>query len=385
MASQLDKHTDSRPLGPSSPAASVYPRVIQNVLEAAVSAGILEQVAAGALANRFGIGRGSSSGKSPRLPESIPLALFEAIATLARSDHGIGALLALHADQRAFGVVGEAVLQSPSLADAYNRISRYSRLLHQSMTVTVTLSTSRFVVDCAFTSAGREPLTRAQAASSLWTMTNLAQVAQRTFGQHLLPQLTELSCSAPTDQAAIRDIFGPKVRFDAPRCRLTFSRHDVEMVRRPLKDSVLTYLDALAERDLGEVPPLLDIVEVVAVELRRGLVGCVPTIGEIACSLGLSQRTLQRRIREQGANFAGIVDSVRKSRAKELLAEDALPMSEIAYRLGYSEQASFSRAARRWFGVSPRHLVQDIKALAGTSPGLNGWARFHRPDGRGAP
>ncbi|GAA4826155.1 AraC family transcriptional regulator ligand-binding domain-containing protein [Nocardioides caeni] len=74
----------------------------------------------------------------------------------------------------------------------------------------------------------------------------------------------------------------------------------------------------------------------------------------VAAGLGLSERTLRRRLGESGASYRSVVDDVRRQRADELLADDTLTVADIALRLGYAEATSFGAAYRRWTGRTPR-------------------------------
>ena len=75
---------------------------------------------------------------------------------------------------------------------------------------------------------------------------------------------------------------------------------------------------------------------------------------DIAAQMGLTSWSQQRRLRDQGLTFSGVVDKLRCELATHYLAQQQLPISDLAPLLGYSEASAFSRAFRRWFGVSPR-------------------------------
>lgn len=340
----------------SSPGASVSHQLVHAVLDAAVAAGVAKRTMAAALRTRLETGMDVAAGRMQRLPERTLLAVWEAIVGLGRGDHGVGALLALHADDRAFGVVGEALRQSPTLLGAYEHIARYARLVHQGVTITIDTSSRSISVNYALAGTGCEPVTGARAAGMLWAIGNIALVPRRSFGATLTPRAAYFSCPSPAGSSHMREVFGPNISFGAPTSRLVFARREVADVRRPAEAGVLAYLNALAERDLGDLPPVHDIVAVVTVELRRGLIGGAVSIETVARALGLSSRTLQRRIAEAGSSFADVLDEVRKARARELIAEGGRAMGEIAYMLGYSELAAFSRASRRWFGVAPSKI-----------------------------
>lgn len=74
---------------------------------------------------------------------------------------------------------------------------------------------------------------------------------------------------------------------------------------------------------------------------------------DIAALLNTSERTLKRRLQNEGASFRDISNAVRKARAQALVAEGRLPMKEIAQTLGFSDLSSFSQAYKRWTGSAP--------------------------------
>jgi AraC-like DNA-binding protein len=82
--------------------------------------------------------------------------------------------------------------------------------------------------------------------------------------------------------------------------------------------------------------------------------GFFPDIDYVAEKLGMSTRTLRRRLKEEGSNYRALLDEIRFGLAKEYLGKTNLPMEEICGLLGYSEAGNFSHAFRRWSGQSPR-------------------------------
>ncbi|HVK77274.1 MAG TPA: helix-turn-helix transcriptional regulator [Kofleriaceae bacterium] len=78
----------------------------------------------------------------------------------------------------------------------------------------------------------------------------------------------------------------------------------------------------------------------------------------VARRLGMSERTLQRRLKDEGTTFAVLVDEVRTDLARMYLADDRLAVYEVAFLLGFSEPSAFNRAFKRWLGTSPREYRQ---------------------------
>jgi AraC-like DNA-binding protein len=88
-----------------------------------------------------------------------------------------------------------------------------------------------------------------------------------------------------------------------------------------------------------------------------------PEQGAVARPLGLSERTLQRRLRDEGTTFGALVDDVRLELARMYLGDPELAIFEVAFLLGYSEPSAFNRAFRRWTGASPSEHRRATGAL----------------------
>ena len=78
-----------------------------------------------------------------------------------------------------------------------------------------------------------------------------------------------------------------------------------------------------------------------------------PTQADIASTLGMSLRNLQRKLSEQGTSFKDILEQTRRKLALEYIEQRHLTLGEIAYLVGFSSAANFNRAFKRWTGVSP--------------------------------
>lgn len=129
--------------------------------------------------------------------------------------------------------------------------------------------------------------------------------------------------------------------------------------RMPASDPTLLIVMQDAIRQLNtQEKTLPNIVDDTIVQVRNQLLSGEPVMEVVAEKMGLSSYSLQRRLRDQGVSFTVIVDKTRCELATHYLLQHHLPISELAPLLGYSEASAFSRAFRRWFGISPRQWRQ---------------------------
>jgi AraC-like DNA-binding protein len=89
-----------------------------------------------------------------------------------------------------------------------------------------------------------------------------------------------------------------------------------------------------------------DYLEVVPLNTKTSLT-------QAAQTMHVSERTLKRRLQEEGVSFRGLVAEIRARRAQTLMADDSLSLTDIAARMGFSDPSSFSQVFKRWFGHAP--------------------------------
>jgi AraC-like DNA-binding protein len=142
------------------------------------------------------------------------------------------------------------------------------------------------------------------------------------------------------------------------RNALVFSRQcwNAPLPRRDdyLKRTLRRHADHLLAQ--SEAAAKLGLADRVRAELLRSARLGLPSLEEVARSLGMGARTLQRQLREEGTTYAGIMENARANLASEYLTDDRLSIGEVAYLLGFSEPSAFSRAFRRWTGTSPQEF-----------------------------
>jgi AraC-like DNA-binding protein len=156
--------------------------------------------------------------------------------------------------------------------------------------------------------------------------------------------------------------FGCPVRFKAGRDALVFRNSDLDLPFVTHNAELLTAIGAHLESELQERNASADIGDQVKRALKRSLAGKRPTLQHTAREMGMSVRTLQRRLADAGFTFHQLVEGARRELARHYLTHSAAELSEIAYLLGYEHANSFFRAFCAWEGTSPgewraRHIA----------------------------
>lgn len=156
----------------------------------------------------------------------------------------------------------------------------------------------------------------------------------------------------PAHWRLYRDYFHMEVRFEAEQDALTLP---IELLARlsPLADremfeASVRRLEQLEERLSGDGLVAARVVDLLASSSDAGL-----AMKAVAKRLGVSPRTLFRRLDDSGVSYRELRDAHRRRRAEALLTTTALTMGEIAARLGYEDASNFARACHRWFGCAP--------------------------------
>jgi AraC-like DNA-binding protein len=150
-----------------------------------------------------------------------------------------------------------------------------------------------------------------------------------------------------------QQVLGCPVRFERDHMGLRFDDDALEAPARRHDPKLFRLLESHAERLLAETPATATFRErvrhVVVQRLREG----EPSVSVVAEALATSERSLQRRLQEEGVSFREVVDEARHKLALLYLGDRSLSLTDVACLLGYSEAAAFTRAFKRWTGSAP--------------------------------
>lgn len=248
-----------------------------------------------------------------------------------------------------FDVVGYAMMSCPNLLASLECLVRYLRIVSDAATVLLHEDPEGYSVELQLF-GGEKPVPRQRFEFDMLTFLSfLHWIAGREFS----PLLVEFTYPAPADSQAFRDAFQSELRFNAPANRMLLDPADLALPL-PTYNPTLSKLHA---QFAGEYLKRLDdektgcrVQELIIRKLPSG----EPKREDIAGALCMGDRTLHRRLQEEGTSFHQILDDTRRELAQRYLEQKRLTIAEMAYMLGFADQGTFFRVCKRWFGVSPK-------------------------------
>lgn len=171
-------------------------------------------------------------------------------------------------------------------------------------------------------------------------------------GPDWAPSAVEVAHGPPRRVAPYRASFSAPITFNAPRTALVFPKRLLDRGMDGARSTERKRLARLVADIEASAPPT--VTEYVARALVRMVVDAPPSEARLARMLGISQRTLRRRLAIEGTTVSALLAEVRGQIACHLLAETTMPVNAIASTLSYAGPGIFSRAFKRWTGRTPR-------------------------------
>lgn len=284
-----------------------------------------------------------------RMPLAVEERLWDRAAELS-GDPLFGLRAAAAIRPGAFDVLDYAVRTAPDLRSALQRLARYNRLVHDLATFEVIPDGAAVRIVHRFDGTGERPCRQA----AEFTLASLVVVASQISAQPVQVLAVEFAHPAAGDAEAFRAVFGVVPRFEAAVSCLTLA---ADLLDRPVPaaDPALSRIvTAHAEQLLcAHVPVHEGVAAQVRRQLAEGMASGPMTLKQIAHRLHLSERSLQRRLDDEGTRFTELVDEVRRELALRYVADERLALGEVAYLLGFAEPSPFHRAFKRWTGTTP--------------------------------
>jgi AraC-like DNA-binding protein len=289
-----------------------------------------------------------------RIHVRAQIAFLELVARVLQ-DKWLGFHLAREVDLREFGSFYYLLASSSRLGDAFECVSRYSMVVNDGLKV----ASGPRMPSLDFEYIGVER--HADIHQIEFWVTYLLRASRALTGRELVPSSVNFLHHREGDVAEMQRYYGCPPKFGSIRDAITFDPLEAELPNVSadpfLHRFLLEYYEDAIVRSQSRQSSLRTRVEnAITSRLPNG----TAIIGNIASDLGMSSRTLSRRLAEEGSTFSSILDDLRSSLANRYLQNNELSISQIAWLLGYTEVSSFAHAFQRWTGRSPTMARRQI-------------------------
>ncbi len=184
---------------------------------------------------------------------------------------------------------------------------------------------------------------------AMHTLASLSSFVRQILGLDFRMLRVELALPRPGTAAEYERFFGTRVEFDAPAHRLVFP--DQPCGVRTAEPGVLARMRELLSETAG-ARVCRDVGAAVAQIIRRSDTAA-PPLGQVAAALNLSERSLRRRLSEEGIGYRALVAEEQRRRTLALVRSSSVSMEDVAAQAGYSSARSLRRAVHRWTGGGP--------------------------------
>jgi len=252
-----------------------------------------------------------------------------------------------------FDVLGYVVINSPTFGEAINRLIRYHSIWSDGAVYNLDISGS----EARLTYEYSDGLIDGRRHDCEMTLSILVSFARRGTGVDWTPHEVSFQHSKPPSISEHQRIFRSQVHFGRPINELVFDSSLLALAMTKADPGLCVILDRHAQELLSRRPRADGLINEVRQFLSEALnVGDDPRIETISQKLGISVRTLQRKLKEEGRSHQDLLDEMRSDLSKRYLQEPKLAICEVAYLLGFSEPSAFHRAFRRWTGITPKEF-----------------------------
>lgn len=286
-----------------------------------------------------------------RVPARRQVAFLDRAAA-ALADDRLGFTLAQEFDPRALGLLFYVMASSQTLGEALQRIARYSSITNEALVFRVAEG-AEFTIKLTYVGLPRHS-DRHQAEFCIF---GVIRICRLLTGSNLAPQRVSIAHLRSGDISAMSRFAGTTVEFGAHADELVLP---AEARERPLVNAdpylnelLLNYCEAaLSSRTTNASPLRVSVENAIAPLLPHGKVRAE----FIARALGMSERTLARKLADEGLSFSEILQQLRRDLAVRYLNEGGHHVSKVAWLLGFQEVSAFSHAFKQWTGMAPSQM-----------------------------
>ncbi|TLM77334.1 AraC family transcriptional regulator [Microbulbifer harenosus] len=315
---------------------------LTNYFEVAESLGLNPQP----LLGKFGFSRSQLADPEQRIPAAAAISLLEESARASNCDT-FGLRMAESRQLADFGAVSLLLTHQRTLRDALQAVVHYEHLLNEGLAISIEDAGKTVIVRDEVVT---DPPMSSRHATEL-AVGALFRLCSALLGIHWQPYSVNFTHEAPDDLQVHRRIFRCKLYFGAEFNGFTCPADSLDFPN-PTADASLAQF---AERFVDSLPAKSE--HSIELDVRKMIFLLLPTgratIEQVAMTMGMNVRTLQRRLDEADTGFSELVSSVRRELALRHMENPRHSLGRVAELLGYSVPSSFTRWFKTQFGVSP--------------------------------
>jgi AraC-like DNA-binding protein len=247
-----------------------------------------------------------------------------------------------------YGAMGLALKTALTVREALERVARYIFVLSDTLEYGLREEAGR----ASFHLLGRPAHRRGSRLANEGALAALLSLLRQVATTDVDPVAVRFRHPAPATAEAHRAYFRCPVRFDADSDAVDFDEGTLARETRLGDEGLSAFLLARLE-ELRDQQTERTLAAQVRDAVTDALCDGVPSRDRIARRLGMSERTLHRRLADEGLTYRWLVNEARRGVAEALLAVPDHTLAEVAFLTGFSDQSAFSRAFKRWSGQTP--------------------------------
>ena len=256
--------------------------------------------------------------------------------------------MAEHAEPGSLDVHFYAMLSSPTLGEAYERLCRYQRLVHETTRVELNVDGERATLRHVMPGGMAAPRQSAEFLLAIWV-----RGGRLATGTDWAPTEVRFGHPEPRDSGDHHRFFAAPVLFGTGENALVLPAALLGAPCLRADRALLAVLDRYAEDRLERAPRTTSFADRARAALIEEFRSGEPSVERLAARLKTSIRTLNRTLAAENLTYRKLLDHLRQELACRQLADGRVAIAETAFLLGFSELSAFYRAFKRWTGQTP--------------------------------
>ena len=281
----------------------------------------------------------------------VPISwLYDCFAICLRQtqDASFPIQVATHIALEDYSVLGFALMTSENTSVALERLSRFGSFITDSGSWRMRRDQKRQLVHIDWLRSGTRTL--GHRAANECAIAEVINGLRRVLGPQLMVRAVRFHHAQPGDTKAHEHFFATSIEWNAELDGIDLAAEVESLVPLTRNPAMSRFFRGVLEQGaLAHESMAGQVRELVAYQLPSG----VPSLEQVARRLAIPERTLRRKLSDEGVSYRGLLEEFRRTAALEFL-KSGRSVTDVAFLLGFSETSALSRAFRRWHGISPR-------------------------------